>query len=112
MGIVQYAISINNTNTHNPSKPFFAAAGLGDIRNDNDANLTYEGENHVLIQQTSSWLLKLWPLILKRQQIVTPMASANFLSDGLTILRNYRFTATTFDEMSFPQSKYVTAIPC
>lgn len=82
---------------------FFSVAGLGDIRNDHDANLTYEGENHVLIQPTANFLLKLWPLVLERKPISSPLQSINFLSDGLDILST-KFTASSFEQMCNPNS--------
>lgn len=82
----------------------FLVAGIGDIRNDHDANLTYEGENHVLIQQTSNWLLKIWPEILRGVKISTPMKSANFLTNALSILKNTRIRPKSVEELCAPES--------
>ncbi|CAG9817104.1 unnamed protein product [Phaedon cochleariae] len=78
---------------------YLKAAGLGDIRNEHDANLTYEGENHVLIQQTSNWLLKMWPAVLQRKPISSPLKSIDFLSNGLEILEKSRFSAKSVEEV-------------
>lgn len=85
-------------------KFFTSVAGLGDIRNEHDANLTYEGENHVLIQQTANYLLKFWPMVLQNQTISSPLQSMNFLSNGLQILTS-KFNAESIEEMCNLNSK-------
>ncbi|GJQ69134.1 hypothetical protein Trydic_g6766 [Trypoxylus dichotomus] len=82
---------------------YLKAAGLSNLRNENDAICTYEGENHVLIQQTSNWLLKFWPLILKRHAISSPLHSIDFLSSGLDTL-NMKFSSRSVNELILPDS--------
>ncbi|XP_077293828.1 peroxisomal acyl-coenzyme A oxidase 3-like [Arctopsyche grandis] len=69
---------------------YLQAAGIGKIRNENDANCTYEGENTVLIQQTSNWLLSLMSQLEKGNKINTFYNSANFINDFDTILKSKR----------------------
>lgn len=84
---------------------YLKASGIGQLRNDNDANCTYEGENNVLIQQTSNWLLTVHKGRLAGRKIVTPLGSAEFLNDMDAILRT-KFTARTVEEAVDPQSKW------
>ncbi|XP_056633775.1 peroxisomal acyl-coenzyme A oxidase 3-like [Diorhabda sublineata] len=57
---------------------FLKAARLGDIRNTNDPCVTYEGDNNVLVQQTSNWLLKQWQAVLSGDELSTPLGSCVF----------------------------------
>ncbi|XP_064554073.1 peroxisomal acyl-coenzyme A oxidase 3 isoform X1 [Drosophila montana] len=65
---------------------YLRASGLGDLRNDNDANCTYEGENNTLIQQASNWLIS-----LRRSNAnfvdVSPLQTVSFLNDMNAILQ-------------------------
>ncbi|XP_045782603.1 peroxisomal acyl-coenzyme A oxidase 3 [Maniola jurtina] len=67
---------------------YLKAAGIGDLRNENDANCTYEGENSLLLQQNSNWLLTVWP---RRHQIKidqeSPLGSLQFLDNVDQVLK-------------------------
>ncbi|XP_066973372.1 peroxisomal acyl-coenzyme A oxidase 3-like isoform X1 [Macrobrachium rosenbergii] len=60
---------------------YLKCAGFGDLRNDNDANCTYEGDNNVLLQQTSNWLISVWG---KRSDMSAkyPMGTIDYLDCG------------------------------
>lgn len=66
---------------------YLKSTGLGDLRNDNDANCTYEGENNTLIQQASNWLIN-----LRRSNAnfveVSPLETVAFLSDMDALLQS------------------------
>ncbi|XP_045475486.1 peroxisomal acyl-coenzyme A oxidase 3-like [Harmonia axyridis] len=76
---------------------YLKAAGLGDLLSSNDANCTYEGENHVLIQQTANYLLKFWPLVLSGSKISSPLKTIDFLTNADGILRT-KFNANSVEQ--------------
>ncbi|XP_065219926.1 peroxisomal acyl-coenzyme A oxidase 3-like isoform X2 [Planococcus citri] len=83
---------------------YLKAAGIIDLRNGNDANCTYEGDNNVLLQQTSNWLVQLWSKRRSpeaRPMYSTPMKTVEFLLDSDRILSS-KFKAITIDELTNP----------
>lgn len=63
---------------------YLRAAGIGRLRNDNDSNITYEGENAVLMQQTSNWLLTVYEGYLKNPSglsMETPFRTLTFFRE-------------------------------
>ena len=59
---------------------------LGVLRDDHDPNNTYEGDNNVLVQQTSNYLLSMYREVLNGNAVSSPLESINFLSDAKKIL--------------------------
>ncbi|RWS24161.1 Peroxisomal acyl-coenzyme A oxidase 3-like protein [Leptotrombidium deliense] len=67
---------------------YLKAARLGELRNDHDANNTYEGDNNVLLQQTSNYLMKLFKEKIDNQKTVnSPFSSVNYIDDYENILK-------------------------
>ncbi|XP_021962932.1 peroxisomal acyl-coenzyme A oxidase 3 isoform X2 [Folsomia candida] len=62
---------------------YLRAAGIGPMRDDNDSNCTYEGDNNVLLQQASNWLIKLWGEYSSGRTLVNegPLGSLSFLNN-------------------------------
>lgn len=77
---------------------YLAMNRLGDLRDDNDPNCTYEGDNNVLLQQTSNYLLT-WHHAKQCDglRIESPFHTVDFLDDSREILKS-RFTALTVDD--------------
>ncbi|XP_055849035.1 peroxisomal acyl-coenzyme A oxidase 3-like isoform X2 [Episyrphus balteatus] len=66
---------------------YLKCTGIGDLRNDHDANCTYEGENNTLIQQASNWLISIRRGENNFEE-ASPMGSVSFLKDMDKILKS------------------------
>lgn len=62
---------------------YLKASNIGELRNNHDATVTYEGDNNVLGQQASNWLIKQW-----NGQIQSPVGTVNFLARRTEILES------------------------
>ncbi|CAN7985934.1 unnamed protein product [Ixodes hexagonus] len=77
---------------------YLKVSGLGDLRNDNDANCTYEGDNNVLLQQTSNVLVNMLQSRKAGQPLPASMTTVQFINDMDGILGG-TLAATTVQEM-------------
>lgn len=80
---------------------YFKVNRLGELRNDNDPNCTYEGDNNVILQQTSNYLLSLLEAKRQGEAISSPLQSVDFLDNMDSILRT-KFTANTVQQCIDP----------
>lgn len=76
---------------------YLKAAGLGELRNSNDASCTYEGDNTVIIQQLSNWLLFIRKKGFSAFKERSPLGSASFLVDFHQIIKETFIWRTSDD---------------
>jgi acyl-CoA oxidase len=80
---------------------YLQVAGIGYLRDDHDSNNTYEGDNNVIVQQTSNSLIKFYHQHAQRRQEVagdastvvsssSPYETMNFVLTLNETLANYR----------------------
>lgn len=65
---------------------YLKVSNIGTLRNDHDPTCTYEGDNNVLGQQGSNWLLR------QLEKVESPCGTVNFLERRDQILQNYSFS--------------------
>jgi acyl-CoA oxidase len=70
-----------------------------------EPSVTYEGDNNVLAQQTSNWILRQWNDIQGGSTLVSPLASVRFLIKGPAILRK-KFEANIKSRLTL-ECKYI-----
>ncbi|XP_075004748.1 peroxisomal acyl-coenzyme A oxidase 3 isoform X4 [Calonectris borealis] len=76
---------------------YLAMNRLGEIRNDNDPNCTYEGDNNVLLQQTSNYLMSWMNCIRDKVPFESPFGTINVLQDYRHIL-GWKFAAASVED--------------
>ncbi|OXU31199.1 hypothetical protein TSAR_015946 [Trichomalopsis sarcophagae] len=85
---------------------YLKVSRLGTIRQEHDANCTYEGESNVLIQQCSNWLLNQYAGLLKGRPISSPLDTAKFL-ENIEYILGLKFNHRSIDETLRPENLLV-----
>ena len=83
---------------------YLKCSRLGDLRNDNDANCTYEGENNILIQQASNFLVNTRAKGWEAFGEFDPSGTTFFLKNGEELKRS-KWTWKRIDCAMNPDSK-------
>ncbi|CAF4117910.1 unnamed protein product [Rotaria socialis] len=74
---------------------YLYATGFGTIRNDNDPSCTFEGDNNVLLQQASNYILSSYEDTYKNNTpISSPFKSIDFIATLKNTMRNNRCSIT------------------
>ncbi|XP_067034311.1 peroxisomal acyl-coenzyme A oxidase 3-like [Acropora muricata] len=81
---------------------YLAINRFGELRDDNDPNCTYEGDNNVLLGQASNYLLSLLEAKENGSHISCPFNSADFLNNIDQIMAE-RFSAKTEQDCRDPK---------
>ena len=85
---------------------YLKAARLSDLRNSNDPLLTFEGDNNVLLQQTSNFLLSSFEEYLKTKQLAdSPIGITDYLTNFEKNI-NLRFQCQDKKELLSQKSKF------
>nr|CAH7749044.1 unnamed protein product [Callosobruchus chinensis] len=77
---------------------FLKCARLGELRIVNDPCVTYEGDNNVLVQQTSNWLLRQWHAVKSGERLSSPLGSCTFFLHHVDIVRR-KYCARSISEI-------------
>lgn len=77
---------------------------IGEMRNVNDPNCTYEGDNNVILRQTSNYILSMFADKQKQPNNIlsSPLGTLNFMNDLDSILLT-KFYAETINECKNPE---------
>ncbi|XP_048507649.1 peroxisomal acyl-coenzyme A oxidase 3 isoform X2 [Athalia rosae] len=66
---------------------YLKASNLGELGVNHEPTVTYEGDNNVLPQQTSNWILRQWAEVQGGGPLSSPLGSVDFLASGPLILK-------------------------
>ncbi|ODN01378.1 Peroxisomal acyl-coenzyme A oxidase 3 [Orchesella cincta] len=84
---------------------YLNCAGIGKLRNDNDANCTYEGDNNVLLQQASNWLITVWSNPKRHEMKDSmPLNTLSFLANHSNGVSRQTFQSQTLQDVLNPES--------